>query len=130
MRSGGYVGGLVGHNSWVYRVALTADATKIASGSADGTVKLWTSNGWRLLATLIQLTPRTDQWLITTPAGYLATSSPGAVQWRATGLKTPPTNSPRWCRTRNWLGGDRGRQRGPAQGAVVEKRGESRNGYG
>ena len=63
---------------------------KIASGSADGTVKLWTSNGWRLLATLIQLTPRTDQWLITTPAGYLATSSPGAVQWRATGLKTPP----------------------------------------
>jgi len=74
----------------VYRVALTADASKIASGSADGTVKLWASNGWRLLATLLQLKPRTDQWAIVTPAGYLATSSPAAVQWRATGLKTPP----------------------------------------
>jgi WD40 repeat protein len=88
--SGSYVAGLAGHAAWVHRVALTADASKLATGSADGTVKLWASDGWRLLATLVQLMPRSDEWLILTPAGHLATSSPAAVQWRAAGLKTPP----------------------------------------
>ncbi|OHB65904.1 MAG: hypothetical protein A2V70_10660 [Planctomycetes bacterium RBG_13_63_9] len=43
----------------------------------------------RLLATLVQLSPGADEWLIITPQGYLATSSPGALQWKTADVKTP-----------------------------------------
>jgi WD40 repeat protein len=87
--NGAWVATLTGHANWVYRVAVTPDGARLASASADGTVKLWVPNESRLLATLVQLTPRTDEWLIVTPAGYLATSSPGVLQWKATGVQTP-----------------------------------------
>ncbi len=77
--NGGLVLNLTGHGDWVYCVALSPDGTKLASGSADGTVKLWNAADGRLLATLVQLSPRTDQWLIATPPGYLATST--AARW-------------------------------------------------
>ena len=80
---------LAGHADWVYRVAVSPDGTKLASASADGTVKLWNLAENRLLATLVQLAPRTDEWLISTPPGYLA-ASPGAVQWKTAKLNTPP----------------------------------------
>ncbi|MHB8970143.1 MAG: WD40 repeat domain-containing protein [Pirellulaceae bacterium] len=79
-----------GHGDWVYRVAASADGTKLATAGADGKVKLWSAADGRLLATLLQLTPRTDEWIVLTTAGYLATSSPAALQWRVTGFTMPP----------------------------------------
>ena len=86
----GTSGQLLGHSDWVYRMATVGDASKIATASGDGTVKLWSAADGRLLATLIQLTPRTDEWLIMTASGYLATSSPAAIQWRTAGLTMTP----------------------------------------
>jgi WD40 repeat protein len=88
--NGGLVANLSGHSDWVYCVAASPDGTKLASGSADGTVKLWNVADGRLLATFVQISPRTEQWLIVTPPGYLATSAAGALQWRPKNLKTPP----------------------------------------
>jgi WD40 repeat protein len=83
------VANLTGHADWVYRVALSPDGTKLASASADGSVKLWSTADNRLLATLLQLAPRTEEWLIVAAQGYLATSVPGSVQWRTANVKTP-----------------------------------------
>lgn len=83
---------LRGHADWVYAVAASPDGARLASGSADGTVRLWNAPDGRPLATLVQLAPRTDQWLIITAPGYLATSSAGALRWRAEGLATAPEN--------------------------------------
>jgi dipeptidyl aminopeptidase/acylaminoacyl peptidase len=80
---------LSGHQDWVYSAALSPDETKLASGSGDGTVKLWNTQDNRLLATLAQLSPRADEWLIMTAEGYLATSSPGALAWKAENMSTP-----------------------------------------
>ena len=88
--NGNLVANLVGHAGWVDRVAVSPDGARLASASADGTVKLWSVADGRLLATLVQLTPRTDEWLIMSSAGYLATSSPSVLQWKASGLTTPP----------------------------------------
>jgi WD40 repeat protein len=87
--NGNHLASLAGHASWVYRVAASTDGKTLASASADGTVKLWSLADNRLLATLIPLAPRTDDWLITTPPGYLAGSTPAALQWKAAGLTTP-----------------------------------------
>lgn len=57
---------------------------------ADATVKLWSSKDNRLLATLVQLAPGTDKWLIVSAAGYLATSSPGALRWNAEKVSLRP----------------------------------------
>ena len=89
-----HVASLSGHGDWVYRVALTADGTKLASTSADGTTKLWSVADGRLLATLLQLTPRTEEWLIVAPQGYVAASSPAALQWRTANVKTPADKLP------------------------------------
>jgi WD40 repeat protein len=42
---------LQGHTDWVYAAAASPDGAKIATGSGDGTVKIWSSAG-RLLTTL------------------------------------------------------------------------------
>jgi WD40 repeat protein len=85
---------LSGHTDWVYAAAVSPDGKKVASGSADGTVKLWNLDDGKLLATLVQLTPRTDDWLAMTPQGYLATSSADALNWEAANVKTPPEQLP------------------------------------
>ena len=87
--NGRTVATLTGHEDWVCCVAVSDDGTKVASGSADGTVKLWNSADGKLLATLVQLAPRTDRWLVVTAQGYLATSSADALQWKVTNVKTP-----------------------------------------
>jgi WD40 repeat protein len=92
--SGGHVATLAGHTDWVYGVALTPDGATLASAGADGTVKLWHTGENRLLATLVQVTPRTDEWLVVAPPGYVAASSLGAVEWRAAHLTTPPDQIP------------------------------------
>ena len=81
---------LSGHGDWVYRVAVNTDGSRVASASADGTVKLYSGTDGKLLATFLQLTPRTDEWLLVTPQGYLATSTPTALRWKTTNVKTSP----------------------------------------
>lgn len=88
-RNGRPVATFSGHRDWVYCIALSPDETKLASGSGDGTVKLWSASDGRLLATLVQLSPRTDDWLIITAQGYLAASDPASLKWNTTGVKTP-----------------------------------------
>jgi WD40 repeat protein len=87
--TGAHVATLPGHTDWVYGVALTPDGATLATASADGTVKLWHTGENRLLATLVQITPRTEEWLMVAVPGYLAASSLGSVQWRAANLTTP-----------------------------------------
>lgn len=90
IRNGNLLTTLSGHQDWVYAVAVSPDETQVASGSGDGTVKLWNSQDHRLLATLAQLAPRADKWLILAAQGYLATSAPEAVAWKAAKVSTPP----------------------------------------
>ena len=92
--NGAHVATLAGHTDWVYGVVLTPDGATLASSGADGTVKLWNTGENRLLATLVQVTPRTEEWLIVVPSGYLAASSLGAVEWRAANMTTPPDQIP------------------------------------
>jgi hypothetical protein len=93
--NGGQIAVLTGHDDWVYGVAASADGTRLATGSADGTVKLWTIAGpgnpeHRLLATLIQLAPGADEWLAIAVQGYFAASSADAVSWKTANVTTPP----------------------------------------
>jgi WD40 repeat protein len=88
--NGRLLASLTGHGDWVYTAALSADETRLASGSGDGTIKLWNTADGKLLATLVQLAPRTEEWLIVTASGYLAASSVGNLQWKAENIATPP----------------------------------------
>lgn len=90
---GGLIATLAGHTGWVHALALSADASRVASGDASGAIRLWNTADYTLLATLVQLTPRTDEWLIAT-ASYLATGSPGALQWKVANAKTPADKLP------------------------------------
>jgi WD40 repeat protein len=81
-----------GHVDWVCGLAVSPDGTRLASGSLDGTVRLWNEADGRPLATLVQLTPGTDEWLVATSPGFLTTSYPDAVQWRARGIVTAPSD--------------------------------------
>ena len=42
--SGGCPQTLEGHGDWVWLVAFSHDSTRLASGSYDGTVKVWDAN--------------------------------------------------------------------------------------
>lgn len=90
IRNGNQLATLTGHEDWVYSVAYSADEKIVASGSGDGTVKLWSNEDNRLLATLVQLAPKPDEWLIVTALGYFTTSSPRSLAWKAETLTTPP----------------------------------------
>jgi WD40 repeat protein len=78
---------LGGHSDWVYALAISADGKRLASASGDGSVKLWNLADRSLLATLVQLSPGTDDWLIVTGEGYFATSNPAAVQGKTGGFQ-------------------------------------------
>jgi WD40 repeat protein len=80
---------LTGHKDWVYVLALSPDGTQLASGSGDGTVKLWNTANGKLLATLVQLAPRTNEWLIVSAQGYFAASSTKALRWNTKNLAMP-----------------------------------------
>jgi len=83
-------GNLAGHADWVYRVAVSPDGSRFASGSADGTVKLWNVADNRLLATLVQLAPQSDGWAVVTALGYFNASAPDAVEVKLANIKMPP----------------------------------------
>jgi WD40 repeat protein len=92
--SGGHVATLSGHADWVYGAALSADGALLATAGGDGTVELWHAGENRLLATLVQVTPRTDEWLVVAVPGYVAASSLAPVQWRAANLTMPADQIP------------------------------------
>lgn len=78
---------LRGHSDWVYALASSADGKRLASASGDGSVKLWNLADRSLLATLVQLSPGRDDWLIVTGQGYFATSTLAAVQGKTGGVQ-------------------------------------------
>jgi len=71
------------HNDWVYALAVGAEGKRLATAAADGTVKLWNAADNSLLATMVQLAPQSDQWLIVAEPGYVATSARKRLVWRA-----------------------------------------------
>jgi WD40 repeat protein len=81
---------LRGHSDWVYSLAVNADATRIASAGADGTVKIWSTAQNKPLVTLVQLTPRSDDWLIVAADGWYAASKPEVVNWQAANVEVAP----------------------------------------
>ena len=60
---------LRGHSDWVYAVVANADKTRFASAGSDGSVKLWNAADNSALATLVQLSPGKDDWLIVSGQG-------------------------------------------------------------
>ncbi len=78
---------LRGHTDWVYGVAASTDGARVASGSGDGTVRLWNGADGKPLATLVQLAPGADPWIIVTEPGFVAASSADAFRWEAKGLQ-------------------------------------------
>ncbi len=55
--TGGVQQTFTGHMDWVYSLALSADGAKLATGRADGTVRLWNAVTGKQLATLTQPAP-------------------------------------------------------------------------
>ncbi len=80
---------LTGHTDWVFCAAVSPDGTRIASGSADGTVKLWNAADNTLIATFVQLAPRADEWLMFSTRGYFTASAANVVQWKVANPSTP-----------------------------------------
>jgi len=82
------------HGDWVYALAVSPDAKTLATGSGDGTVKLWSMADGRLLATLVQVAPRSGEWLAITPQGYFSTSAADSLEWQTANVETPANNLP------------------------------------
>jgi WD40 repeat protein len=78
------------HADWVYAVAFDPEESRIVSGGADGTVRLWNVAEGTLVATFVQLAPRTDDWAVVAATGHAASSREDAISWRATGEATLP----------------------------------------
>jgi WD40 repeat protein len=67
--NGGVLAVMSGHQDWVYTVVSNADGTRLASGSADGTVRLWDGATHTLLGVLMQIRPGSDECLfLSSPA--------------------------------------------------------------
>lgn len=90
--NGAFVANLSGHQDWVYALAASKDGARIASGSGDGTVKVWSTADNVLLATLIQMAPQSSEWLILTPKGHYTATSAAAesLRWKVVNPNVTP----------------------------------------
>ena len=70
-----------GHTDWVTCIALSPDEKLIASVSLDGTAKIWDAKQGLLLASLLQLSPQSNDWLLITSLGMFNASSPDLVSF-------------------------------------------------
>ncbi|MFG0250778.1 MAG: WD40 repeat domain-containing protein [Phycisphaeraceae bacterium JB051] len=68
-----------GHTDWVTGIAMSPNGKLLASVSLDGTTRLWDCKEGLLLATLLQLQPQSDAWLMITSQGTFNASSPDVV---------------------------------------------------
>ncbi len=64
---------LRGHSAAIRSVQYSPDGTRLATGAADGTVRIWDAETTELLATMLAFGP--GEWVIYTPEGYY-TGSP------------------------------------------------------
>lgn len=73
----------------VFAVAVDPKGERVASGSSDGLVRLWSTADLRPL--LVLWSGRDDQWLALTPEGYCAASEPlrQRMAWMAGGQPIP-----------------------------------------
>lgn len=73
---------LYGHLDNIRAIAFSPDGTRVATGSADGTVKLWETSQGALLATLVALP--NEEWIVYTPQSHYSASEGAApyLRWR------------------------------------------------
>lgn len=79
---------LTGHVAGIRNLQFSPDGTRLVTASADGTIKVWCTQDWQLLATFMVL-PTTDNtvsedWITFTPSGHYL-GSPGAeacIRWQ------------------------------------------------
>ena len=92
---------MTGHRDWVYCLSASGDG-KLASGGADGTVRLWRPvptvappgvpapiPAGQLLVTLVQLAPGGTDWAAISSRGWFDTSTPAAIRWRSAATSQP-----------------------------------------
>jgi len=90
--NGAFVANLSGHQDWVYALAASPDGARLASGSGDGTVKVWSAADNVLLATLIQVAPQSNEWVILTSKGHFTATSAVAesLRWKVVNPNVTP----------------------------------------
>ena len=80
---GGGLAGFSGHDDWVCCAAVSPNGARLASGCADGTVKLWKTENNRLLATFVPIRLGGEQWAMITPRGTFCASGLRTIQFQA-----------------------------------------------
>jgi hypothetical protein len=80
------------HGGWVNSVCFSPDGTRVASGSSDGSIKIWSSETSKLLATFL-FVGRSD-WFTYTRDGYFIGSEDVQkrvmMKWEHSGNQYPP----------------------------------------
>lgn len=69
------------HNDWITASILSGNEQIIATGDAQGVIKLWDVNAHRLMVTLLHIESGTKKWLAMSPAGYFTGSKPDLIAW-------------------------------------------------
>lgn len=81
---------LPGYAEWLYALAVSEDGTRLATGGADGVLRLHSLPDGKLLAMLAQITPGRDDWAIVSTRGFFAASSQAALRLRRDPAATQP----------------------------------------
>lgn len=79
---------LSGHSDWIYAMALDSSEVRLATGSGDGTVKIWNVSTGRLLATLATVR-EPEGWAMITSRGFFSASSPELIDWHIINATRP-----------------------------------------